>query len=76
MWITNGPTNTDTVVEFTNWNDVEKFAKAIVEFINLNKNDYDTLSEKCMNLSSKSFFVPVIFLFFLAINHSDLRQIL
>ena len=32
MWITNGPTNTDIVVEFTNWNDVEKFAYKINEF--------------------------------------------
>ena len=32
MWITNGPTNTDTVVEFTNWNDVEKFANKINQF--------------------------------------------
>ena len=29
MWITNGPTQTDIVVEFTNWNDVEKFANKI-----------------------------------------------
>ena len=29
MWITNGPTQTDIVVEFTNWNDVKKFAKKI-----------------------------------------------
>ncbi len=29
MWITNGPTQTDTVVEFTNWKDVEKFANKI-----------------------------------------------
>ena len=32
MWITNGPTNTDIVVEFTNWNDVEKFAYKISQF--------------------------------------------
>ena len=29
MWITNGPTQTDIVVEFTNWNDVKKFANKI-----------------------------------------------
>ena len=29
MWITNGPTNTDVVVEFTNWKDVEEFANKI-----------------------------------------------
>ena len=29
MWITNGPTQTDIVFEFTNWNDVEKFANEI-----------------------------------------------
>ena len=29
MWITNGPTQTDIVVEFTNWNKVEKFANKI-----------------------------------------------
>ena len=29
MWITNGPTQTDNVVEFTNWNDVKKFANKI-----------------------------------------------
>ena len=32
MWITNGPTNTDIVVEFTNWNDVEKFTNNINKF--------------------------------------------
>ena len=32
MWITNGPTNTNNVVEFTNWNDVEKFANKINQF--------------------------------------------
>ena len=29
MWITSGPTQTDIVVEFTNWNDVKKFANKI-----------------------------------------------
>ena len=29
MWITDGPTKTDVVVEFTNWNDVEKFVNEI-----------------------------------------------
>ena len=29
MWITNGPTQTDIIVEFTNWNDVKKFANKI-----------------------------------------------
>ena len=29
MWITDGPTQTDVVVEFTNWNDVEKFVNEI-----------------------------------------------
>ena len=29
MWITDGPTQTDIVFEFTNWNDVEKFANEI-----------------------------------------------
>ena len=29
MWVSNGPTQTDTVVEFTNWNDVKKFANKI-----------------------------------------------
>ena len=29
MWMTNGPTQTDIVVEFTNWNDVKKFANKI-----------------------------------------------
>ena len=32
MWITNGPTNTNNVVEFTNWNDVEKFTNNINKF--------------------------------------------
>ena len=32
MWITNGPTQTDIVVEFTNWNDVKKFANKINYF--------------------------------------------
>ena len=32
MWITNGPTQTDIVVEFTNWNDVNKFANKINYF--------------------------------------------
>ena len=29
MWITNGPTDTKNVYEFTNWNDVDSFAKKI-----------------------------------------------
>ena len=29
MWVTNGPTQTDIVVEFTNWNKVQKFANKI-----------------------------------------------
>ena len=32
MWVSNGPTQTDIVVEFTNWNDVEKFANKINHF--------------------------------------------
>lgn len=35
--------------------DVEKFAKAIIEFINLNKSDYDTLSEKCIKISKNKY---------------------
>ena len=33
MWITNGPTQTDVAVDFTNWNDVEKFANKINYFL-------------------------------------------
>ena len=29
MWVTDGPTQTDVVVEFTNWNDVKKFVNEI-----------------------------------------------
>ena len=32
MWITNGPTQTDIVVEFTNWDDVKNFANKINYF--------------------------------------------
>ena len=32
MWVTNGPTQTDIVVEFTNWNKVQKFANKINNF--------------------------------------------
>ena len=32
MWITKGPTRTDTVIEFTDWNKVEQFAKNIDNF--------------------------------------------
>ena len=32
MWITKGPTRTDTVIEFTDWNKVEQFAKSIDNF--------------------------------------------
>ena len=32
MWITNGPTQSDIIIEFTNWNDVEKFANKINHF--------------------------------------------
>jgi len=31
MYITKGPTNPDTVVDFTNWDQVEEFGKAISE---------------------------------------------
>ena len=29
MWITKGPTDTNNVYEFTNWDDVDSFAKEI-----------------------------------------------
>jgi menaquinone-dependent protoporphyrinogen IX oxidase len=29
MWITKGPTDTKNVYEFTNWDDVDSFAKKI-----------------------------------------------
>ena len=32
MWITKGPTNTDAIIEFTDWNKVENFAKKIDHF--------------------------------------------
>ena len=32
MWITKGPTSTDTVIEFTDWNKVKQFAKNIDNF--------------------------------------------
>ena len=32
MWITKGPTRTDVVIEFTDWNKVEKFAQGIDNF--------------------------------------------
>lgn len=31
MWMTKGPTNPDTVVEFTNWKQVEAFAQLVCE---------------------------------------------
>lgn len=31
MWMTKGPTHPDTVVEFTDWNQVDQFAKTISE---------------------------------------------
>ncbi len=31
MWITKGPTNKNTKIEFTNWNRVENFAKKLIE---------------------------------------------
>jgi menaquinone-dependent protoporphyrinogen oxidase len=32
MWMTKGPTAPDTNIEFTNWEDVDRFAASIKEF--------------------------------------------